>query len=446
MQKSLTVREKRETLKSFLLANRQDIQESLPRLMSAERLIGNLFTTIAMKPELMECSPRSLIVSLLHCGSLGLYPGPLGLIYFVPFKSEVTVIPGYKGLIQLARRSGEIEKIGSGVVWDGDEFAFELGPNSFLHHVPNGERKEFGKFEEIQWAYSYYTLKGSDKADIEVMSRNNIEWHRERYSKAATKGPWVTDWPAMAMKTCIRKNLKFGPQATEIQSAITLDEAAESQMSQMDMMPGLSDELEEKVEKTFGKESESVQVAGPVELSPENVPAWAPKALAGKPLKELTVPQLNIFKKMLENRLDQDKDKDNPDNAFIQKDKALLVNILKALDDQKPAKAEEPKKEKPVEKKAEEKPKLKAEPKETKAEPEPSTADTEDAKLSPKEEASLLCDQLKELPNGSLRLIEVMDRLRIRTIRSAWDKEMPAFIEALLQEINQGEENATSEN
>ena len=281
MQNALTPREKRETLRSLLLTNKDAIQESMPKFLSAERFIGQLFTSINLNPALLECTPRSLIGALLYCGSLGLEPGPLGHIYIIPYGNQAQVVPGYKGLIQLARRSELLDSIDAGIVFEGDEFEFNLGVNPMLHYRPNPSRKEFGNKDDVQWCWALHRIKGCDVPQLTVISHNRIEWHRNRYSKAKNKGPWVDNWPEMGMKTAIRMNLKFSAMRTECQSAIAIDEMAENQLSQAEFFPEIPKELEENMNSQLG-ESEDSQ--GPAEVARPSpiAPPWAPKTLAGK--------------------------------------------------------------------------------------------------------------------------------------------------------------------
>ena len=75
---------------------------------------------------------------------LGLEPGLLGHCYILPYKREATFIIGYKGMIDLARRSGHIQSIYAHAVHENDEFEYELGLHPKLEHKPShGDRGAF---------------------------------------------------------------------------------------------------------------------------------------------------------------------------------------------------------------------------------------------------------------------------------------------------------------
>ena len=83
-------------------------------------------------------NPASLFASILHCAELGLNPSELvGEFFFIPFKNTITPIIGYKGLITLLYRSNKIKKVWTEVVFDGDDFEYELGINPKLTHIPS---------------------------------------------------------------------------------------------------------------------------------------------------------------------------------------------------------------------------------------------------------------------------------------------------------------------
>jgi recombination protein RecT len=170
----------------------------------------------------MECDPISFIGSIMFCAQLGLEPGgPLGHVYLVPYGKSVTPILGYKGMIELARRSGQIVSISAHEVYEKDHFDFEYGLDEKLCHKPNmkGDRGAF------IGAYAIAHIVGGGH-QIEVMSKKDIDNIKNR-SKANNGGPWVTDYPEMSKKTVIRKLFKYLPVSVEIQRAVATDEMSE---------------------------------------------------------------------------------------------------------------------------------------------------------------------------------------------------------------------------
>ena len=233
-QQLVSTKDKVTTIRELVLTNRDQIQMALPKFLNVDRLVRMFFTSLSTTPKLIDCTPRSLMGFLIQCAQLGLEPGPqLGLIYPVPFynsrarANEVQVIVGYRGLVSLARRSGEISTIMAHEVYSKDKFEYEYGSKPFVTHKPSGEAERGA----ITHFYDIVSLK--DGAFMfDVMSKGEVDAHRDRYSRAAKDGPWVTNYTEMGKKTPLRRTLKLCPAAIEMQHAITLDERAELQLPQ----------------------------------------------------------------------------------------------------------------------------------------------------------------------------------------------------------------------
>ena len=86
------------------------ISEVLPKHVSAATLTRIAITEIRTNPKLLECSLVSLAGAVMKSAQLGLQLGLLGHCYLVPYKDEATFILGYKGMIELARRSGNTRR------------------------------------------------------------------------------------------------------------------------------------------------------------------------------------------------------------------------------------------------------------------------------------------------------------------------------------------------
>lgn len=135
------------------------------------------------------------------------------------------LIIGYRGMIDLARRSNQIISISARTVRQGDSFHFEYGLNENLTHVP-GENED----SPITHVYAVARLKDGG-VQFEVMTHNQIEKVRAS-SKAGQNGPWVSHWEEMAKKTVIRRLFKYLPVSIEMQKAVILDEKAEANVDQ----------------------------------------------------------------------------------------------------------------------------------------------------------------------------------------------------------------------
>ena len=220
-------------LRSLLEQAKEQIALALPRHMTPERMMRIVLTTVQRTPQLLECSPRSILGCVVEASQLGLEPdGILGHAYLVPFwnkhtqQRECQLIPGYKGLIDLARRSGQLSTIYAQVVYEKDRFEFAYGLDPKLVHVPSGDPDPGA----VVAAYAVARLKDGS-VQFDVMWRHQIDRIRQR-SRAGDSGPWVTDYEEMAKKTVLRRLCKMLPCSVELQRAVALDELASAGMSQ----------------------------------------------------------------------------------------------------------------------------------------------------------------------------------------------------------------------
>lgn len=220
------------------------IKAALPRHMTADRMARIATTEMRKVPKLAACDPMSFLGAVIQCAQLGLEPGnALGHAYILPFdkrekvggqwktvRTEAQVIIGYRGMIDLARRSGQIVSIDARAVYEGDKFDCVLGLDPKIDHQPDWNNPNRAEPSKLRFVYAVAKLKDGG-LQFDVMSRTEIESIRTR-SKSADNGPWVTDFPAMALKTVVRRLFKFLPVSIELQRAVGLDEQAEAGQTQ----------------------------------------------------------------------------------------------------------------------------------------------------------------------------------------------------------------------
>ncbi|WP_400162889.1 recombination protein RecT [Brevibacillus sp. TJ4] len=206
-----------QTIAGYLKRMGPEIEKALPSHMNADRMARIALTTIRTTPKLLECNVSSLLGAVMQAAQLGLEPGLIGHCYIIPYGREAQFIIGYKGMIDLARRSGNIESIYAHCVYEADEFNYELGLHPKLHHKP-----ATGRRGEMKYVYAVAHFKDGGY-QFEVMDKEEIEKRRSR-SKASKNGPWVTDYEEMAKKTVIRHMWKYLPISIEIQQQASQDE------------------------------------------------------------------------------------------------------------------------------------------------------------------------------------------------------------------------------
>lgn len=225
MTELATTEKKIATIREMLSREsfKDQIRMVAPKHLTPDRITRIAMTSIQRTPKLALCEPKSLLGALLTCSQLGLEPDSVsGRAYLIPYGNQCTLIVGYRGLMELARRSDEIASLEARVVHEVDEFDFAYGAEPFCRHKPNINRPPGAKAKA---AYAIAHLK-SGGIQFEVMSFAEIEAIRGR-SRAGSSGPWVTDWPEMARKTVMRRLCKYLPSSAELSQAVSLDEQAD---------------------------------------------------------------------------------------------------------------------------------------------------------------------------------------------------------------------------
>jgi recombination protein RecT len=216
----------RKTVRELIERYAPEIEKALPAQLGAERFTRIVLTELGRNPALYECSQESLVAACLLSAQLGLEPGPLGHVYLVPFKEKgvarVQFIIGYKGLVSLAYRSGEIKDIVARTVYEEEPWSYEetqAGPR-FRHSPMPPSVRGAAKL----WYGRARTRSGGSV--VLVSYPEEIEARKNR-SPAARKGsgPWVTDYDAMARKTVIRMMWPSLPTSAVLARGFAVDEA-----------------------------------------------------------------------------------------------------------------------------------------------------------------------------------------------------------------------------
>lgn len=221
-----------------LEANRKALQAALPETakdLTPERIIKSMLTAVGRTPALLQCTTASILQVCIASASLALEPNsPLGHLYAVPFETprngktiwEARPIIGYRGLIELARRSGQVQTITAHVVHEHDEFDVEFGMTPKLVHKP----KLTGERGNVVAAYCVTEFKDGSK-QAEIMTRPEIDATRNRSQIKTADSPWNTDFEEMARKSAVRRAAKYWPLTTELAQAIEFENAFESGVS-----------------------------------------------------------------------------------------------------------------------------------------------------------------------------------------------------------------------
>jgi len=237
-------------VKKFFESQKATLLAVLPQHVSADRMLKIALGAMRTTPKLNSCTIESLFGAVVQCSQLGLEPNtPLGHAYLIPFdnrrsgKTEVQIVFGYKGLVDLARRSGQIISISAHEVCEHDEFEFEYGLDEKLAHRP-AMLKPRG---EVVAFYAVAKMVGGGHA-FEVMSRQQVEEIRDasqnyKFAREKSQTVWGQHFVEMGRKTVLRRLVKYLPVSIELATAAVLDGKAEGGEAQ-DLGATLTGEFE----------------------------------------------------------------------------------------------------------------------------------------------------------------------------------------------------------
>lgn len=287
-----------DNLKALLDRAKGAIADVIPKHLTPDRMLKMALIAASRQPKLLQCTGASVLQAIMRASELGLdCSGTLGDGYLVPFKRnfkdernqwhsvlEAQFIPGYRGLINLARRSGNIQAIEARVVYQNDDASVDFGQENPIKHKP----RLVGERGNVVWFYAMAWVKGSDRPQVEVMTFEEIEAIRKRsltYDKKTGEqsGPWDTDWSEMGRKTVVKRLAKYLPLSPELEQAIAIDNETDSQEGYVasvvnagDQQASLADKLRAKAEATRAIEAPPASIDQPSAERAETVSSTPP--------------------------------------------------------------------------------------------------------------------------------------------------------------------------
>ena len=222
-----------KSMQQYIKSMEGEIAKALPSVITPERFTRIVLSAISVNPKLANCTPQSFLGAMMTSAQLGLEVNtPLGQAYVLPYNNKGTMEAefqlGYKGMIDLAYRSGEIEVIQAHVVYEGDDFTCEYGLEPKLTHKP----ADSNRGEPVK-VYAVFKTK-SGGFGFEVMSMDDVRKHAAKYSKAynSSFSPWKTNFEEMAKKTVLKKVLKYAPLKSDFVRATVQDEVIKKNLSE----------------------------------------------------------------------------------------------------------------------------------------------------------------------------------------------------------------------
>jgi recombination protein RecT len=237
---------KADTLASLIRSMRDEIAAALPRHMSPDRMVRVATTVMRTTPKLSETTPQSFLGALMTCAQLGLEPGPQGLCWILPYKNNDRNSPafgrleaqfqlGYKGVIELARRSGKLAKITARTVYANEvaQDRFSVEYDGAVEHVTHRPIL----IEERGEPVLYYAAARLDNGEelFTALRPVDVEARHRKRSKAPDSPAWRNDFDRMAWKSCVVEMRWMLPQSPELEQALAQDGQVRTNLS-MDVL------------------------------------------------------------------------------------------------------------------------------------------------------------------------------------------------------------------
>lgn len=220
----------RPDLKGYLSKNLASIQSVAATVITPDRMVKLVLAAASREPKLAECTPLSILRSMMQAAELGLEVcSGKNEAYLVPRWNskakalEATFLPGYQGLIKLARESGSVRNVEARIVHAKDFFEVEQGTAPVIRHRPSFEQDR-GDIVAV-YAVAFMPDGGSQ---FEVMAKHEVDEIRDRSKDKDGFSPWKSDYSEMARKTAVRRLAKYLPKNAAFAKALEVQAKAEA--------------------------------------------------------------------------------------------------------------------------------------------------------------------------------------------------------------------------
>lgn len=272
-QGALTPKAKTDAFMQEVVTRRTTFARLLPKGMDPDWFAAEVRVAVARAPRLLDCDKVSVIDALTTCAQLGLSPsGRLGSAYLIPYGQKCQLVVGYRGLVDLAYRSGEVIAVGAQVVHEGDVFEPHEGFDLTIRHVRTED--EPGALRAV-YAWAHTRGGGTIKClmlrrEVEPIKRAALAKKRQ----GASPTPWETNEEEMWKKTCLRRMFKVSPLSP--QKAQGLSKALEMEDAEFEDIPA---DIEVEAPATAGTaglkkqlQARTPRVEETLEATPEREP------------------------------------------------------------------------------------------------------------------------------------------------------------------------------
>lgn len=254
MGEIVPIEKRAKDMRAFFKDRQADIGTALANVgLKPERVIRAVFTAAQKNPALYECELASIYKSVLLCAQAGLIPdGVTQQAHLIPYNDKrkgkvCNLIIGYRGMLTLVRRSGEIDAVWACVVRQRDEFSYGRGTSQSIEHKPFRGLDGGG----LVACYAVAKFK-SGNTDFEVMEGWEVDLIRNR-SGAKDDGPWATDTGEMWKKTVLRRLCKRLPQSEDSAALLEIGARGEMGLPADDVPVTVDAEVKDAVDTTTGE-------------------------------------------------------------------------------------------------------------------------------------------------------------------------------------------------
>lgn len=201
-----------------VMVNSANVQERFNKMLGDKSagFLSSLLTLVNNNKLLANSDPKSVLAAAATAASLDLPINPsLGFAWIVPYKGAAQFQMGWKGLTQLAQRSGLMKSIVVVEVYEGELKKW----NKFTEEFELGEKIS----DHVIGYYASFTLVNGFKKAV-YWTHDEVIKHAKRFSKAFNSGPWQTDQIAMCKKTVLSNLLRtYAPLSIEMQISANAD-------------------------------------------------------------------------------------------------------------------------------------------------------------------------------------------------------------------------------
>lgn len=244
--KALSPKAKTDAFMHEVVNRTTSFQRLLPKGMDVEWFVAEVRVAVARAPKLLDCDKVSVIDALTTCAQLGLSPsGRLGSAYLIPYGTKCTLVVGYRGMVDLAYRSGEVVDVGAQVVHENDTFEAMEGFDLQVRHVRTED--EPGALRAV---YAWAHTKAGGTIKVLMLRREVLAIKAKAPGAAKSDSPWITHEAEQWKKTCLRRLFKVAPLSP--QKAQALSRALEVEDEEWDAAVDVTPEVEAPTSGTAG--------------------------------------------------------------------------------------------------------------------------------------------------------------------------------------------------